>query len=452
VSEVPRPLLGLRPDAPPALANAITRALAKKPEDRWPDAAAFRDALSGAAPAPPYEDRSRAPREEFRQSRPAAPQPPPWEPPSHFPPQPSPRGPAAEGPPARPSWMPPRDPSAPPLNLPALRSPQGESVDNMPPMPAMPTWGSRADWREWRRAQKAWERERTRRGQALARRSDRHGLEADATRPVEERLARVRRKAIGAVTTIVGTAGINLATSPHFLWFLIPSAFATVGVLSSVANLWSDGVPLSRIFSRGDPNALPSRAQGTEREAGDPALALATPDVLAGPYGDAVRRAAHDQRAAREILAKLSPGERELIPDVAPTVDALAERVSALALTLHRLDADVGGASLPALERRLEALRAEAGDTPTPEQERRMALLSRQRGSIAELSARRGTLAGQLESAGLALQNLRLDLLKLRSSGFGGAMSPDASATQEARALSRDIANAVDAVREANQL
>jgi hypothetical protein len=174
--------------------------------------------------------------------------------------------------------------------------------------------------------------------------------------------------------------------------------------------------------------------------------------VLAGVYGDAVRRAADDRLATHDLLGKLAPAERALIPDVAPTVDALTERVGALALTLHRLDADVGGASVPALEARLAALRVESGDDPSAEQARRIALLDRQRASIAELSARRGTLASQLESASLALQNLRLDLLKLRSSGFGSVMSDDSNATQEARALSRDIANAVDAVREANRL
>src|SRR5690606_24695799 len=52
VSEMPPPLLELRPDAPPILAAAVERAIAKRPEDRWQDAAAFRDALSsdGAAP------------------------------------------------------------------------------------------------------------------------------------------------------------------------------------------------------------------------------------------------------------------------------------------------------------------------------------------------------------------------------------------------------------------
>jgi serine/threonine protein kinase len=437
VSEAPRPLHALRPDAPPELAHAIMRALAKKPEDRWPDAAAFRDALSGAAPSPPFEDRSRtmprgdafasAPRREPEPDAPRLPQ--------GYPPSARPWAAPMEAPPT-----PPQYPIAP------------RQDDDLPRMPAMPTWGSRKEWREWRRAHKVWERERHRRDRARS--GGPRDLESDARRPVEERIARVRRKAIGAAGTVGTTAVINMLTAPHFLWFLIPSAFATFGVVSAVANLWSDGVPLSRIFSRGDPGRLPGttppESLGDPRA--DPALALAPADVLAGTHGEAVRRAADDQRAAREILAKLAPSERELIPDVGPTVDALAQRVGSLALTLHRLDADVSGASVPALEQRLAALRAEAGDSPSAEQERRIALLDRQRGSIAELAARHGTLAAQLESASLALQNLRLDLLKLRSSGFGSAMSDDASATQEARALSRDIAHAVDAVREANRL
>jgi serine/threonine-protein kinase len=141
-----------------------------------------------------------------------------------------------------------------------------------------------------------------------------------------------------------------------------------------------------------------------------------------------------------------------MIPDVGPTVDALAERVGSIALTLHRLDLDLGGASLPTLEHRVATLRAESGPEPTPEQERRITLLERQRASIAELTERRGVLAAQLESASIALQNLRLDLLKLRSSGLGSAMSDVANATQEARALSREIGHAVDAVKEVKGL
>jgi hypothetical protein len=141
-----------------------------------------------------------------------------------------------------------------------------------------------------------------------------------------------------------------------------------------------------------------------------------------------------------------------MIPDVLPTIAALAERVGSIATTLHGLDADVSAASVTSLEQRLAALRAEAGDSPTPEHERRIALLERQQATISELAERRRVLASQLESASLALRNLRLDLSKLRSSGLGSAMSDLNSATQEARAISREIGHAVDAVAEVKKL
>jgi hypothetical protein len=240
-------------------------------------------------------------------------------------------------------------------------------------------------------------------------------------------------------------------TSPDFFWFLIPGAFMTLGVLSSAGKLWADGIPLGRLLSRGSAPP-PGGMRALSVPVGEAALRLAPADVLAGPYGEAVRHAASDHAAVQETLARLAPEERDMIPDVGPTVEALAQRVGSLALTLHRLDADVGGASISQLDARVTALRAEAGPNPTPEQERRIALLDRQRSTIGELAERRSVLAAQLESASLALRNLRLDLLKLRSSGLGSAMSDVANATQEAKALSRDIGHAVDAVREVKRL
>ncbi len=46
VSEEPRPLASLRPDLPPPLVQAVQRALAKDPEERWPDAESFATALT----------------------------------------------------------------------------------------------------------------------------------------------------------------------------------------------------------------------------------------------------------------------------------------------------------------------------------------------------------------------------------------------------------------------
>lgn len=420
VSETPRPLLSLRPDVPPSLAYAISRALEKKPETRWADAGAFRDALAATSA-------DSVPRNEY--VPPIAPHP-------------------VAVPPLAPAPVPYRamEDAAPPR----MAYGAGHAPDSAP-MPPMPVWGTRREWREWRHRQRQWEREQQFRRRELYRGQLRD--EFDASRPVEERITRFRRRGIGAIGTIASLATVNLLTSPHVPWFIFPSAFIAIGTVTHAGKLWADGIPLGRLFGRGHAALEAPRApQLAGVNVDSAALALAPADVLAGAHGETVRRAAADRAAAKDILARLAPAERDMIPDVGPTLDALAERVGALALTLHRLDADLGGSSLRTLEQRVTALRAESGPAPSPEQERRITLLEKQRASIGELSERRGVLAAQMESAALALQNLRLDLLKLRSSGLGSAMSDVTNATQQARALSRDIGYAVDAVRDVRDL
>ena len=421
ISETPRGLELLRPDAPLGLVHAIMRALAKKPEDRWSDAAAFRAALlDERAPEPAA---SRAPsREPARESR------------AHEP------------------LLPYAPPSIASAVDPYGQGRAGEAMlPPLPPMPALPAFGTKADWREWRRLQRRWDDERRRR-EKMALRARPRGDELEATRPVEVRISAWRRRAFGGLSTISALALVNGLTSPQHPWFIFPGAFIALGVLSNAGRLWADGIPLSRLFSRGKlpaplPEPTPAMVPFGQR-AEQVAQRLAPPHVLAGAHGGAVRRAAEDRIVVEDTLGRLAPSEREMIPDVLPTVIALAERVGSLASTLHGLDADVSAGSVSSLESRVAALRAEAGETPTTEQERRIALLLRQRATIAELMSRRTVLAGQLESAGLALRNLRLDLLKLGSSGLGSAMSDLTSATQEARAISREIGNAVDAIGE----
>ena len=427
VSETPRPLSSVRADVPSGLANAIARALAKKSEERWPNAAAFRDALLDTRET----STSQAP----------------WSPVA---PEPAPM--------PRYGGVPPRLPMNDRLFVEPMRSPgapsawasQVPAMPPMPPMPAAPVWGSKADWREWKKARKRWEHQQRDRNRALGVADDEHEYEGLT---VDEQLVRFRRSALESLGTVATLGAVNIFTSPHFMWFLFPSAFMALRILSRGGRLWSDGVPLRKLFSRGNVNALPETAARIPRfSLAESAQRLAPLDVLDGPYGEMVRRAASDHAAVRDTLARLPEAERNMIPDVAPTVDALAERVGALATTLHRLDADIAGSSLHALDARLASLKLEMGGSPSPEQERRMSMLERQRSSIGDLAERRSVLASQLESAGLALQNLRLDLLKLRSSGLESAMTDVASATQEARALSREIGNAVDAVREVRRL
>jgi len=104
---------------------------------------------------------------------------------------------------------------------------------------------------------------------------------------------------------------------------------------------------------------------------------------------------------------------------------------------------------LPELDARIAAAEGDAG---SPEGERRLALLRRQRATLEDIALRRAALERQIESAGLALRNLRLDLIKLRTSGVAAALSDVSTATQEARALSREIGAVMDAAAEVRDL
>ena len=58
----------------------------------------------------------------------------------------------------------------------------------------------------------------------------------------------------------------------------------------------------------------------------------------------------------------------------------------------------------------------------------------------------------QFESCVLAMQNVRFDLLRLRSAGVSAALDDLTSATQQARALSADVAAAISAAGEIKEM
>ena len=392
VSERPRPVREKRPEVPAYLAVAIDRALAKRPEDRWADAAEFRDALDTARASSRYRP-----------------------------------------PPAPPPLPPP--PAVQPLPIAAS-----------PAFPPPPPGLSRGELKHWYRVQRR-QSDMVIRGQIEAVASQSYD-----DRPIEDRVIAFRRSVVGFAVATPMFFAINIATT-NFPWFFIPSAFMLLDALRKGGSIWSDGVGPFEAFKKGirarlraqrglPPAGLPQASLSAPRTPEQMAAELAPAEVLSGPHGEIVRRAAADRGMMRDIVVGLGVVEREMIPDVGPTVDALAQRVGALATTLHRLDADVSGASLGALDARIASLITEP---ETAERERRLSLLQRQRASLHDLLERRQSLANQLESAGLMLQNLKLDLLKLRSSGIGAAIDDVTSATQQARALSRDIGHVIEA-------
>jgi serine/threonine-protein kinase len=110
--------------------------------------------------------------------------------------------------------------------------------------------------------------------------------------------------------------------------------------------------------------------------------------------------------------------------------------VKALASTLHRLDSEIGPDRVSALDQRISD--AEKGES-TADKERLLRLLRRQRETLGNLVKSRESLTEQYESAGLLLQNLKLDFVRVRSAGLQSGLADVTSVTQEARALSKEI-------------
>ncbi|HLB09462.1 MAG TPA: protein kinase [Gemmatimonadaceae bacterium] len=417
-----RPVRELRPDAPADLAAIVEHALAKKPEDRFPSAAEMASAFA----SPGWHAPGSA-----AQSAPPAPAP------SSAPPASYPYAPLQYAPPALPrAPVPLRDIVAPWAHQ-AAAFPIG--ADGMPAHPM-----SRREWKEWRRNYRD---------------QMKFGIDGRPLKTIGERIVHFRRHVVTTISVIGMLGGINLLTNPRFPWFLFPAIFMTVGLIKDWGSLWSEGVTLGQILSRPSAPDLASLGSAGNRGevralppavAEDEAAKLAPREVLAGAYGANVRRAVADRAAVLATVNSLAKADRDLLPDVVPTVTALVERVASVAQTLHHLDADCSPALVKELEARIAQVEREPADAS--DRERRLSLLKRQLISMTELGSRRARLTGQLDSAGLALQNLKYDLLKLRSSGVQSAIGDVNSATVEARALSREIGHVLEAADELRKI
>ena len=403
VSEPPPPLRGRRHDLPPSFASAVERALAKRPEDRFSSGAAMRDAVLDRSAGPPVAA-SAPPPEPRVQSAPMLHRAEIPEPVRRFPP----------GYPRPLAQLPQAAPPSPPVGL------------------------SRRERREWYR--------------------DQRDAYRDAVRLENETpMGRIARKISRFRKSLFVFGGLSVmlfvinAASGGDVWFIFPVMGFMVALAGQLGSLWADGVPFRDVLFgsiRREPvHALPPAPSGPPV---DPASQLAARDVLEGLHGASIKRAADSRRIIEDLLRRTTPKEREMLPtDLQSTVNALVDRVASVAVTLHRLDSDANGTSLGTLDKRIEALKLEM---ETPERERRLALLERQRSTLHDLMERRTALLSQLESASLALENLKLDLVRFRSAGVSSALEDVTSATREARAVSRDIGHLLDAQDEIKRL
>jgi serine/threonine-protein kinase len=267
-------------------------------------------------------------------------------------------------------------------------------------------------------------------------------------------LDRVKAMRGYAVLTL-GAIGLGIAGFVAGVEEIPPLVLAPIVPLFMSAKLWrrgkslrQSGVRLRRVLLM--PRARQALRTPAPRARGEHQLEkLAPREVLDGEYGTTIRRAVDDRAAILDIAAKLSKEDRSQLKELAPTANALVERVARLAQAVYRLDQSIDPALADDIAARISAVQNEGA---SPEGERQLALLRRQRLTLDDLLQHRVTLARQLDNAALALANLRLDLIKLRSSGLQSALSDVSMATQEARALSRDISAVLEAAAELEQL
>jgi serine/threonine-protein kinase len=388
VTERPRPIAELRPDVPRTLRETIERAMMKAPEDRWPTAAAFREALlSGESLGPTWRAESREP---VRYTSPR--------------PDGSRRVAAVRSP--VPRKVAERDPMSAFGGLTVTPNEQGAPLVLEPAHLASLTKEQREDLRLWHGRVNLLDRIKAMRGYAVV------------TLAV-------------AVASIVGfVLGVEEG---------MPTVVAPIVPIYMSVKLWRRGKSLRESGLKLRRLLLPRAHMVLRRPPAPTEVALeklAPRAVLDSLEGAIIRRAVEDRSAIMDIFAKLSKDDRAMLPDLSVTVKSLVERVANLAQLLHRLDASIDPTLGHELDARIAQVQRESGSV---DGERQLALLRRQRATLDELVQQRAALARQLDSAGLALGNLRLDLIKLRSSGLQSALSDVSSATQQARALSSEI-------------
>jgi serine/threonine-protein kinase len=238
---------------------------------------------------------------------------------------------------------------------------------------------------------------------------------------------------------------VNVATNIHSPWFLFPTAIMGIGLLQNYGKLWQAGYSWRDVLSR--PPA-PDAVETTLIKGAKLPRQLPTPkaDEFGAQLGT-ILQAHGDRQAIYRLLEKLTPAEKEMLPEIAQTADGLYERATDLARTLHAMDTnmDLGNGGLTQIEDRIAAIQREPDDA---ERARRLALLEKQRQTIGDLRNRRAQVASHLESCVLAMQNVRFDLLRLRSAGINAVMGDLTNATQQAKALSRDVDAAIAAATE----
>jgi hypothetical protein len=235
---------------------------------------------------------------------------------------------------------------------------------------------------------------------------------------------------------------LNLATGLDGPWFLFVAGGMGIPLLRSYAALWQTGYNWRDVLNRPPaPGSIEGKSGGTRVRQ----IASAPTEAEFGTHYDKVKQTHTDRAAILSIVERLPPADKALLPDVVETTESLYSRSRDLARTLNDLDTGFRGEDPERIKRRLDEL---AAVPPSEERDRQIRLLEQQHRTTGDLLSKRQAMTDRLESTVLAMQNVRFDLIRLRSSGVGNVIGDLTQATQAARALSRDVDHVIAAASE----
>jgi len=272
----------------------------------------------------------------------------------------------------------------------------------------------------------------------------RNGVPEPVGRPREPEIVRQFRDRFAQWAVISGgLLLINVGTGITDPWSLLVAGVMAFPLGFRYSKLWQSGYSWRDVLHRPPaPDAVEARLSPIEvpkalRKASDVGA-----DEDFGPLSGQITQLRRDESAIRQIVERLPASEKNLLPDVVHTVEGLSARALELARTLAQMEGEVDPEALGRLQARMDDLAVEGGE------DRRVDLLRRQYQTLRELVERRQVLQSQFESCVLAVQNIRFDLLRLRSAGVSMVLDDLTSATQAARALSFDVEAAIAAAGE----
>jgi len=280
------------------------------------------------------------------------------------------------------------------------------------------------------------------------------------------------RKKIAPFMFVTGSLFVmNLVGGPNLL---IISAFWGISIAYKYARLWSDGYDWRDVFKQprdkmiadvaaetlDDAKAIfdpAKRAEVRERDrrrrlsqGNSPAGGLAAAgaaDVAAlgnGPHGAAARQALLDRDEIIRLMSDVPKADLARMPEVVPSAKSLAEKVVGLAGALTSLERDAGSTSAEAIEKEISLLESQANPLDRAASEsrvRRLATLKRHRRAASEAARRRSEMLARLDSCAIALQNMKFDVLRLKTGNQ--SWQHVTSVAEQAMALAREVDSVV---------